>query len=91
VTVRWTSDGLEIVPAALATRQEEAHFHVFVDLQPDLTSLAPSEAEAFHTPDFEWPLTNLAPGTHTVWVTAGYRDHTFYRPYAVASVTFVVR
>ena len=27
----------------------------------------------------------------TVWVAAGYRDHTPYQPYAVAAVTFVVR
>jgi len=90
VTVRWTATGMEVVAAALATRQEQAHFHVFVDLAPDLTQTTPWTTEAFHTGEYEWRLDNLSPGTHTVWVAAGYMDHTPYRPYAVDSVTFVV-
>jgi hypothetical protein len=81
---------MDVVAAALATRQDQAHFHVFVDLAPDLVQTAPWTTEAFHTGDYEWRLENLAPGTHTVWVAAGFLDHTPFRPYAVDSVTFVV-
>jgi len=90
VTVRWTATGMEVVAAALATRQDQAHFHVFVDLAPDLTQTTPWTTEAFHTGDYEWRLDNLSPGTHTIWVAAGFLDHTPLQPYAVDSVTFVV-
>src|SRR5919202_4188939 len=76
VMIRWTSSGLEVVAAALATRQEQAHFHVFVDTAPDLTVTEPWGAEAIHTGEYELRLDNLGPGTHTVWVAAGFMDHT---------------
>jgi hypothetical protein len=90
VTLRWTATGMEVVAAALATRQDQTHFHVFVDLAPDLMQTTPWTTEAFHTGEYEWRLDNLAAGTHTVWVAAGFLDHTPFRPYAVDSVTFVV-
>jgi hypothetical protein len=91
VTVRWTAVGMEVKPAAEATRKEQAHFHVFVDRAPILNSTEPWGTEAIHTGVYEQRVEQLAPGTHTVWVTAGFMDHSPYSPYAVDSVTFVVR
>jgi hypothetical protein len=92
VTVRWTATGLDIVPAAQATRKEQAHFHVFVlDTPPDLASTQPWGVEAIHTAEYQQPLGQLTPGTHTIWVAAGFMDHSPYQPYAVDSVTFVAR
>jgi hypothetical protein len=91
VTVRWTAVGMEVKPAAEATRKEQAHFHVFVDRAPVLNATEPWGTEAIHTGVYQQRVEQLAPGTHTVWVAAGSMDHSPYSPYAVDSVTFVVR
>jgi hypothetical protein len=88
--LRWTAAGLTIVPAAEATEQEQTHFHVFVDQEPNLSPGTVWGVEAVHTGAYELPLVNLGPGTHTVWVAVGYRDHTPYQPPVVDSVTFIV-
>ncbi len=91
LTVRWTASGMEVKPATEATRKEQAHFHVFVDKSPELHGTEPWGADVIHTGGYEQQLGLLQPGTHTVWVAAGFMDHTPYVPYAVDSATFVVR
>jgi MYXO-CTERM domain-containing protein len=86
--------GVTVKPAS-AGDPDAFHYHIFIDVDP-ATVVQPGQpiptgrADIIHTADLAVPLTDLAPGPHTVWVVLTRTDHVPLSPSVQDRVQFTV-
>ncbi len=86
--------GVTVKPAS-AGDPSAFHCHIFIDVDP-ATVVQPGQpiptgrADIIHTADMTVPLSDLAPGPHTVWVVLTRTDHVPLSPTVQDRVQFTV-
>ena len=95
VVVRWQTSGFTIVPAAQATRPNEVHVHIFLDVDPTpyLGTGVPiplNNPNIVHTANPTVTFQNVPAGTHRAFLALATGDHVSLNPAITDSVTFTV-
>lgn len=87
VTVKMGADGVDVV----ADPPSAEHFHVFLDVEPDLDEAIPLENPAIvHTREATVTFEDVSAGEHTIWVVLGDADHVPLDPPVMARLTATV-
>jgi plastocyanin len=95
VVVRWQTSGYTIVPAAQATRPDEVHVHIFLDVDPApyLGTGVPiplNNPNIVHTANPVVTFQNVPAGSHRAYLVIATGDHVSLKPAVTDMVSFTV-
>ena len=94
--VTYDVTNASLVAASQATRVEDLHVHVLLDVDPTpylgTTTFIPlNRPDIIHTPDREVTFQNVSPGQRRISVILTGANHVSVRPPVSDSVTFTVQ